>query len=62
MKFILRHWYAGLAMHAILHRKGGYDSMSGEVGVGDTGDLVYESYKYGDAMARGEHDGPPTRK
>lgn len=36
-------------MHAILSRKGGYDSETGLVGV-SCEDLVYESFKYGEAM------------
>lgn len=49
MNFILRYWFAGIAMHALLTRHGGYDSDTGLVGV-NTEDLVYESFKYGDAM------------
>lgn len=53
MGFLLRHWYAGLAMMAILHRQGGYDSYSGTVGVSQE-DLRYEAFKYADAMLREE--------
>lgn len=49
MKTLLRYWFAGIAMHAILSRKGGYDSDSGLVGVSPE-DLTYESFKYGEAM------------
>lgn len=49
MRFILRYWFAGIAMHAILTRKGGYDSDTGLVGV-EKEELAYEAFKYGDAM------------
>ena len=49
MNFILRYWFAGIAMHALLSRHGGYDSDTGLTGV-NAEDLVYESFKYGDAM------------
>jgi len=53
VRFILLHWYSGLAMLAILHRQGGYDSDTGHIGV-EVRDLVYEAYKYGEAMANQE--------
>lgn len=49
MKFLLRHWYAGLAMAAILHRQGGYDSDTGRVGV-EPPEAAYEAFKYAKAM------------
>ncbi len=49
MRFLLRYFYAGLAMHAILSRKGGYDSNMGQVGV-EPEELTYEAFKYADAM------------
>jgi hypothetical protein len=49
MEALLRYWFAGLAMHAILYRNGGYDNYSGLIGVSPE-DLTYESFKYANSM------------